>query len=136
MKYTANPVEVEAFKISRIFVQLACAERCTVWCGGQEVNVVCGEPEFAHTPEAAKGDVAMDHDYVKGSWDAEGLGIELEGGRIVVATPEMTSRMTPVVGDYWVVQSDGYAYLNPKNVFERKYSPSAMSIQITGVFSS
>ena len=39
----------------------------------------------------------------------------------VVATPEMLARMTPVVGDYYVVQSDGYVYLNPKAVFERKY---------------
>ena len=39
----------------------------------------------------------------------------------VTATPEMTSRMTPSVGDYWVIQSDGYIYLNPKEVFERKY---------------
>jgi hypothetical protein len=38
------------------------------------------------------------------------------------ATPEMMSRMTPSVGDYFVIQSDGYIYLNPKDVFERKYS--------------
>lgn len=41
----------------------------------------------------------------------------------VIATPEMCSRMQPKLGDYWVIQSDGYAYLNPKDVFERKYSP-------------
>ncbi len=34
----------------------------------------------------------------------------------------MTSRMTPVPGDYVVVQDDGYTYLNPKDVFERKYA--------------
>jgi hypothetical protein len=39
----------------------------------------------------------------------------------VIATPDMTARMTPKVGDYWVIQSDGYIYLNPKEVFERKY---------------
>ena len=52
-----------------------------------------------------------------------GLLLELEGrvGSEVVATPEMTSRMEPVPVDYWVVQSDGYVYLNPKDVFERKY---------------
>jgi len=38
-----------------------------------------------------------------------------------VASPEMTARMEPVIGDYWVVQADGYEYLNPKDVFERKY---------------
>lgn len=37
------------------------------------------------------------------------------------ATPEMCARMIPVPGDYIVTQSDGYVYLNPKNVFERKY---------------
>lgn len=43
------------------------------------------------------------------------------------ATSGMVSRMAPVAGDYWVIQSDGYEYLNPKDVFERKYSliPSA-----------
>lgn len=40
----------------------------------------------------------------------------------VTATAEMLARMTPVPGDYWVIQEDGYAYLNPKAVFERKYS--------------
>jgi len=41
----------------------------------------------------------------------------------VEATPEMTARFTPKLGDYWIVQSDGYTYLNPKDVFERKYEP-------------
>lgn len=117
MKYTANPVEVDAFKIVRIFVQGACASA--------EGGIVCGEPESAHTHEAARGDVGMDHAYVSGTWNAEGLGLELEGGKIVTAKPEMTSRMTPVIGDYWVIQSDGYIYLNPKEVFERKYHPNS-----------
>jgi hypothetical protein len=42
---------------------------------------------------------------------------------IFEATAEMMSRMTPVVGDFWVVQSDGYVYLNPRDVFLRKYAP-------------
>lgn len=120
MKYKANPVIVDAFVIKRIFVQAACASA--------EAGIVCGEPESAHTKEAARSDIGMDHDFVRGSWDAEGLGLQLEDGQIVVATPDMTSRMTPVVGDYWVVQSDGYAYLNPKNVFERKYSRIDMAL--------
>lgn len=37
-------------------------------------------------------------------------------------TPEMAARYHPTIGDYYVVQSDGYAYINPKAVFERKYS--------------
>ncbi len=52
------------------------------------------------------------------------IPLELENGLTVFATPEMCSRMTPVVGDYWVIQvADGYIYLNPKAVFERKYMP-------------
>jgi hypothetical protein len=51
----------------------------------------------------------------------EGALLSLEMGDVVRASPEMMSRMTPMVGDYWVMQSDGYIYLNPKDVFERKY---------------
>jgi len=40
----------------------------------------------------------------------------------VAVGPEMTARMKPVPGDYYVKQADGYVYLNPKEVFERKYS--------------
>jgi hypothetical protein len=77
MKYIANPVEVDAFKI---------------------VKIVEENERF-------------------------GLVLELEGlAANVLATKEMMSRMTPVAGDYWVIQSDGYIYLNPKEVFERKYS--------------
>lgn len=47
----------------------------------------------------------------------------LETGEEVIATSEMTARMEPKVGDYWVIQEDGYVYLNPKDVFEHKYSP-------------
>ena len=41
--------------------------------------------------------------------------------RCCIATFEMLSRITPQPGDYWVMQEDGYEYLNPKHVFERKY---------------
>ena len=46
----------------------------------------------------------------------------LENGENVTATAEMRARMSPYPGDYWVIQADGYVYLNPKDVFERKYS--------------
>lgn len=46
-------------------------------------------------------------------------------GPDVVATAEMLARIKPVAGDYVVTQADGYIYLNPKDVFERKYSPVA-----------
>ncbi len=35
----------------------------------------------------------------------------------------MTARYTPVEGDYVVTQEDGYTYINPRDVFERKYHP-------------
>lgn len=48
-----------------------------------------------------------------------------DAGRVTaIADKGMTARYIPFVGDYYVVQSDGYAYLNPKEVFERKYSPA------------
>lgn len=78
MKYIANPVEVDAFKI-----------------------VGVGEKK------------------------EEGTHLALDNGENVIATPSMTSRMGPQPGDYWVIQSDGYVYLNPKDVFERKYKEKA-----------
>jgi hypothetical protein len=39
-------------------------------------------------------------------------------------TPEMCARYVPVAGDYVIYQADGYKYINPKEVFERKYSPA------------
>lgn len=79
MKYTANPIEVDAFKIL-------------------EVTPLEGSPK---------------------------LQLDCSEGRRFYATAEMTSRMTPTKGDYFVVQADNYAYLNPKDVFERKYHPTA-----------
>lgn len=52
-----------------------------------------------------------------------GFLLRLDNHSTVHATPEMCARMMPTPGDYWVVQSDGYVYLNPKKVFEEKYSP-------------
>ena len=51
------------------------------------------------------------------------LNICLDNGENEIATSGMVSRMIPVAGDYWVIQEDGYSYLNPKAVFERKYHP-------------
>jgi len=77
MKYIANPVEVDAFKIT-------------------VVGPVADRSSFERN-------------------------LQLEDGNWVQASKEMMARMTPEVGDYWVIQSDGYVYLNPKEVFERKY---------------
>ena len=51
------------------------------------------------------------------------IPLTLEDGCEVRASDGMIARMRPVPGDYWVIQSDGYIYLNPREVFERKYSP-------------
>lgn len=61
----------------------------------------------------------------------DGSRVCFSGDRDVshLATAAQMSRMTPVRGDYVVTQSDGYIYLNPKDVFERKYSPlSGMAV--------
>ena len=50
------------------------------------------------------------------------LMLRLEDGRNYSAGSGMTARYVPVPGDYLVTQEDGYQYLNPKDVFERKYS--------------
>lgn len=84
MKYTANPVEVDAFKI---------------------VSFDKKDKDFAE--------------------DNSNSTVTLDDGRTVVLDDAMLARMTPKPGDYFVVQSDGYEYLNPKDVFERKYSPVA-----------
>lgn len=49
-------------------------------------------------------------------------GLRLGNGEEKTANLEMVARMIPKAGDYYVIQSDGYVYLNPKDVFERKYS--------------
>lgn len=52
----------------------------------------------------------------------ERLCLQLDNGKDFLPTMKMLSRITPLVGDYLVIQQDGYEYLNPKNVFEDKYS--------------
>lgn len=54
-----------------------------------------------------------------------GLGdrttLVLRGQIPFLASAEMTARHAPKPGDYFVTQEDGYQYINPKDVFERKY---------------
>jgi hypothetical protein len=47
----------------------------------------------------------------------------LDDGRWVVLEDGMVARYLPHSGDYYVVQADNYVYVNPKDVFERKYRP-------------
>lgn len=76
MKYQANPVIVDAFKIQEI---------------SQDLEYNC-------------------------------LRLRLDNAEFVRTEEGMTSRYFPQIGDYWVIQDDGYKYLNPKDIFERKYS--------------
>lgn len=84
MKYTANPVTVEAYKITGIGELKKDGE--------QSLEIYHGV-------------------------DDQDRPIYEE----VEATPAMMARHKPLIGDYWVIQEDGYIYLNPKAVFERKY---------------
>lgn len=47
--------------------------------------------------------------------------LRLEDGSTYHADAGMLARYKPVPGDYVVAQEDGYIYVNPKDVFERKY---------------
>ena len=51
------------------------------------------------------------------------MHVATQDGENRIATASMISRYIPVAGDYWVIQEDGYEYVNPKDVFERKYHP-------------
>lgn len=53
----------------------------------------------------------------------EALTLKCDDGKERVPFPSMLARIDPQIGDYWVIQSDGYCYLNPREVFERKYAP-------------
>lgn len=60
------------------------------------------------------------------SHDANHMKVVLDNGDEKLVNLGMTSRMQPVIGDYYVIQEDGYVYLNPKAVFERKYGPKEL----------
>jgi Protein of unknown function (DUF2829). len=53
----------------------------------------------------------------------EGAMLALDDTTNYFANNAMLARYTPVAGDYLVTQDDGYQYVNPKDVFERKYHP-------------
>jgi hypothetical protein len=53
--------------------------------------------------------------------DDPNIHLGLDDGTVFVADASMTARYSPKPGDYVVKQEDGYVYLNPKDVFTRKY---------------
>lgn len=79
MKYQANPVIVDGYKIEKITM---------------------GDGDMLGT-----------------------LKLEATEGKEFIAEAGHIARYVPQVNDYWVIQSDGYEYVNPREVFERKYSP-------------
>jgi hypothetical protein len=88
---------------------------------GLEVGSRLFQPNYRANPVEVEASEIVS---VAGAMNADGsLNLALANGSNVIAHPDMLSRITPAVGDYWVVQADGYVYLNPKAVFERKYSP-------------
>jgi hypothetical protein len=62
--------------------------------------------------------------------------LELDDGSAFVAPAEMTARHIPQTGDYLVTQDDGYRYINPKDVFERKYREIGMQDLMPGAITS
>lgn len=58
---------------------------------------------------------------------------KLSDGSRYHVTAAMEARHAPVIGDYIVTQEDGYVYVNPKDVFERKYS--AIPKPVSNVYS-
>lgn len=45
----------------------------------------------------------------------------ISGDGWIECNEAMTARFYPSIGDYVVLQPDGYVYLNPKKVFEEKF---------------
>ncbi len=53
--------------------------------------------------------------------DKDAVGVENCSVGWIECDAAMNARMYPQIGDYVVVQPDGYTYLNPKKVFEEKF---------------
>lgn len=49
------------------------------------------------------------------------ISITLDNDEHFALTNTQVARYKPVEGDYYVTTADGYEYLNPKSVFEKKY---------------
>jgi hypothetical protein len=108
---------VWALKIKEITVQQACCENVAP-------GIVCGELQSTHTPEAARADVALDHDFIAGTWDVPGATItpEDEGYAPFSVSDEYVAKHKPVVGGYWVQYDDGYTSFSPAQAFEEGYT--------------
>jgi hypothetical protein len=109
--------QVRALKIAAILRAPACCENAE--------GVVCGEPRSAHTPEAARGDVGLDHDFIAGTWDVPGATIVPQDPQYpaFLVTEDFLEKHGPVAGGYIVKYADGYLSFSPAQAFEEGYSP-------------
>ena len=74
--------------------------------------------KYIANPVEVDAEIIISVGPVKGDGSIE---LVLQGGKKFHATQGMVVRYIPQEGDYVVTQADGYVYLNPKDVFERKY---------------
>ena len=80
--------------------------------------------EFCRPTHSANPVMVEAHVITRVSSMPDGCAVlTLDNGFNALASVAMMARFTPAVGDYHVRQQDGYEYLNPKAVFERKYAP-------------
>lgn len=56
------------------------------------------------------------------------IALRLEDDSIKSVGRDMLARYMPKPGDYLVTQEDGYTYVNPREVFERKYHPAGSKV--------
>lgn len=79
-------------------------------------------PKYAAKPVEVDGYQILEVRKDRSDLDhAERWSVRLEDGTRKTLTYGQVARYTPQKGDYLVIQSDGYEYINPKAVFERKY---------------
>ena len=74
--------------------------------------------KYIANPVEVDAEIIISVGPIKGDGSVE---LVLQGGKKFTATRGMVARLIPMEGDYVVTQADGYVYLNPKEVFERKY---------------
>jgi len=60
---------------------------------------------------------------------SKGIRLKLDDGEVYRPTDEQLARIKPAPGDYLVTQEDGYTYLVPRAVFERKYAPEGAQVR-------
>jgi hypothetical protein len=79
-------------------------------------------PDFTHIANPVKVRAQVIYDIEEPTSETGFVAILTDGSRFALGSGHI-ARYAPVPGDYLVTQEDGYTYVNPKDVFERKYSP-------------